>query len=287
MYPAPFDYSAPRTLDEVIALLAKHGDGARVLAGGHSLIPLMKLRLAQPGHVVDLRHVSSLHGIRRDGGTLVIGAMTTHSELATNPAVRDVAPIIADAASNIGDPQVRNRGTIGGSVAHADPGADLPAVMLALGASFVAAGPNGTRTIAADDFFVDMFTTALAPNELLTEIRVPVPVSRSGGAYAKHPHPATRFAVVGVATVIELERIHDHVQRVRVAVTGFGGKPLRAITAEEALVGRSLDADSIAKAATQLAEAGAAASGARDEYKAQLARVHAEEALRKAAERAR
>jgi carbon-monoxide dehydrogenase medium subunit len=283
MYPASFDYSAPRTLDEVLALLAKHGDGARLLAGGHSLIPLMKLRLAQPGHVVDLRRVAALRGVRREGGALVIGAMTTYAELVASAEVRDATPVIIDAASRVGDPQVRNRGTIGGSLAHADPGADLPSVILALDAVLVLAGANGTRTVSADEFFVDMYTTALAPNELLTEIRVPLPSARSGSAYAKHPHPATRFAVVGVAATLELERMSNRVQRVRVAVTGFGGKPLRGIAAEEALVGRALDADATSTAAARLAEAG----GSEDEYKTQLARVYAEEALRKAGERAR
>jgi carbon-monoxide dehydrogenase medium subunit len=286
MYPASFEYSAPATLDEVVALLAKHGDGARLLAGGHSLVPLMKLRLAQPGHVVDLRRVAALRGVRRESGALTIGAMTTHAELASHPDIRDTAPIITDAASHIGDPQVRNRGTLGGSLAHADPGADLPSVMLALGASLTAVGPNGPRVIPADDFFVDMYTTALAPNELLTEIRVPVPAARAGGAYVKHPHPATRFAVIGVAATLELERLGDHVQRVRVAVTGFGGRPLRGIAAEEALIGQPLTDDAIVGAAQRLADAGAAATESADEYKAQLARVYAEQALRKAAERA-
>lgn len=286
MYPAAFEYTSPGTLDEVVALLRQHGDGVRLLAGGHSLIPLMKLRLAQPGHIVDLRRVAALRGIRRETGALVVGAMTTHAELAKHPDVRDAAPIVVDAASHIGDPQVRNRGTIGGSLAHADPGADLPSVILATGASLVVAGPTGTRTIAADDFFVDMYTTALAPNELLTEIRIPLPAARAGGAYVKHPHPATRFAVVGVAATLELERLNNRVQRVRVAVTGFGGKPLRGIAAEEALVGQSLTDDTIASAAQRLADAGAAATASVDEYKTQLARVYAERALRGAAERA-
>jgi aerobic carbon-monoxide dehydrogenase medium subunit len=287
MFPASFDYSAPDSLDEVLALLAKHGDGARLLAGGHSLLPLMKLRLAQPGLVVDLRRVASLRGVRRESGALVIGAMTTYAELAASPDIRDSAPIVFDAVSRIGDPQVRNRGTIGGSLAHADPGADLPSVALATGASLTISAPNGTRAVSADDFFVDMYTTALAPNELLTDVRVPLPAARAGGAYVKHPHPATRFAVIGVAATVELERMSDRVQRVRVAVTGFGGKPLRGIAAEEALVGRPLDSDAIANAADRLAQAGAAAIGGADEYKVQLARVYAAQALRKAAERAR
>jgi aerobic carbon-monoxide dehydrogenase medium subunit len=287
MFPASFDYSAPDSLDEVLALLAKHGDGARLLAGGHSLLPLMKLRLAQPRLVVDLRRVASLRGVRRESGALVIGAMTTYAELAASPDIRDSAPIVFDAVSRIGDPQVRNRGTIGGSLAHADPGADLPVVALATGASLTISAPNGTRAVSADDFFVDMYTTALAPNELLTDVRIPLPAARAGSAYVKHPHPATRFAVIGVAATVELERMSDRVQRVRVAVTGFGGKPLRGIAAEEALVGRPLDSDAIANAADRLAQAGAAAIGGADEYKVQLARVYAAQALRKAAERAR
>jgi carbon-monoxide dehydrogenase medium subunit len=287
MFPASFDYSAPRTLDEVVALLARYGDGARLLAGGHSLIPLMKLRLAQPGHVVDLRRVDALRGVRREAHALVIGAMTTYGELAAAPDLRDAAPSVVDAASHIGDPQVRNRGTIGGSIAHADPGADLPAVMLALDATFTVVGAHGSRVVRADDFFVDMYTTALAPNELVTEIRLPLPLARTGSAYAKHPHPATRFAIIGVAAMVELERMSDRVQRVRVGVTGFGGKPLRGIAAEEALVGRTLDDEAIVSAVDRLARAGLSAADTADEYKAQLTRVYAEKALRKAAERAR
>jgi carbon-monoxide dehydrogenase medium subunit len=286
MYPASFDYFAPATIDEVLDLLAKHGDDAKLLAGGHSLLPLMKLRFAQPTHVVDLRRVASLRGIRRESGSLAIGAMTTYAELAASTELRDAAPVVADAAAHIGDPQVRNRGTIGGSLAHADPAADLPAVMLALGASFVAVGPTGKRTIAADDFFLDLFSTSLAPNELLTEIRVPVSAARSGSAYAKHRHPASRFAIVGVAAVIDLERMSDRVQRVRVAVTGFGNRPLRAIGVEEALTGRAADPETIAAAATNLEASGESGDSAAA-YKVQLVRVCADRALRTASDRAR
>ena len=284
MYPATFDYSAPSTIDEVLRLLREHGDNARLLAGGHSLLPLMKLRFAQPAHVVDLRRVASLRGVRREAGALVIGAMTTYAELATSSDVRDAAPALADAASNIGDPQVRNRGTIGGSIAHADPAADLPAVMLALDASFVAAAANGHRTIPAAEFFVDLFTTSLATNELLTEIRVPVSRTRTGSAYAKHPHPASRFPLVGVAAVVDLERMSDRVQRVRVAVTGLGNKPIRAIALEEALAGKTPDADAISLAASQIETSGTDSTA--NEYRAHLVRVCAEQAVRKAVERA-
>src|SRR5690349_3763264 len=174
MYPATFDYSAPATIEEAVRLLAEHGDNAKLLAGGHSLLPLMKLRFAQPAHVVDLRRIPTLRGIVRDGASLAIGAMTTYSELAASGDIRDLASAIADAAAHIGDPQVRNRGTIGGSLAHADPNADLPAVMLALGASIDTAGPEGRRSIRVDEFFQGLFTTALGAGELITEVRVPV-----------------------------------------------------------------------------------------------------------------
>lgn len=282
MYPASFDYSAPSTVDEAVRLLSQLGDNAKLLAGGHSLLPLMKLRFAQPTHVVDLRRIPALRTIRRDGNTLVIGAMATYAELATSREVFDASPLITDAASHIGDPQVRNRGTIGGSLAHADPAADLPAVMVALAASIVVIGERGSRVIAADDFFNGLFTTALTPGELLTEIRVPLSSARAGGAYAKHPHPASRFALVGVAATLELERMSDRVQRVRVAVTGLADRPLRCIGVEEALQGHVTDASAISSAAAQLITS----SQEGGEYKTQVARICAEQALRKAAERA-
>jgi len=287
MYPASFDYSTPTTIDEALRLLAEHGENAKLLAGGHSLLPLMKLRFAQPTHVVDLRRIPSLRGIRRDGDTLVIGAMTTHAELAASADVRDAAPIIADAASQIGDPQVRNRGTIGGSLAHADPSADIPAVILALGATMVVAGPAGRRSIRADEFFRELFTTSLNADELLAEVRIPVSTARSGSAYAKHAQPASRFAYVGVAAAVDLERMGEHVQRVRVAVTGFANTPLRAIKVEEALLGRVADADTIAVASMELDGGSELNDDTEAAYKVQLARVCADIALRRATERAR
>ena len=283
MYPSSFDYSAPSTVEEAVRLLAEHGENAKLLAGGHSLLPLMKLRFTQPAHVVDLRRIPRLRGVRRDGASLVIGAMTTYTELASSAEIRDAAPIITDAASQIGDPQVRNRGTIGGSLAHADPNADLPAVMLALGATLIAAGPSGRRAISADEFFVGLFTTALSGGELLTEIRVPIPASRSGGAYVKHPQPASRFALVGVAATVELERMSTRVQRARIAVTGLGNTPLRAIAIEEALTGRPLDAETIRSAAGRLIDL---PDAEQRPHLMQLARVSSEQALRRAAERA-
>jgi carbon-monoxide dehydrogenase medium subunit len=283
MYPASFDYSAPSTIDEAVRLLSEHGDNAKLLAGGHSLLPLMKLRFAQPSHVVDLRRIPSLRGIRREGTTIVIGAMTTYHELGASPDVRDAAPIVADAASEIGDPQVRNRGTIGGSLAHADPNADLPAAMLASGASFVAVSPGGRRTISADEFFLGLFSTALVSGELLTEIRVPLPSARSGGAYAKYPQPASRFALVSVAATLELERMSDRVQRARVAAGGLATTPLRAIAVEEFLIGRGLDEETITTAAEHLV---ASPDHPRSAHTLQIARVCTVQALRRAAERA-
>ena len=289
MYPASFDYSAPTTVDEALALLAQHGEGAKLLAGGHSLLPLMKLRLAQPTHLVDLRRLPSLSGIRRAADTLVIGAMTTHAEIADSADVLHAAPALVDAAGHIGDPQVRNRGTIGGSLAHADPGADLPAVMLATDAMIVTVGPGGTRTIDADDFFVDIFTTALLPGELLTEIRIPMPTGRSASAYAKHPHPASRYAIAGVAATVWLERMGDRIERASLALTGFGNKASRAIGAEQTLAGRTADVETIAAAAARVADGIETPADAHGDaaYKIELLRVCAERAISKAIERAR
>jgi aerobic carbon-monoxide dehydrogenase medium subunit len=289
MYPSPFDYAAPTSVDDALAVLAAQGDDAKILAGGHSLLPLLKLRFVQPATLVDLRKIPSLADIRRDGDWLVIGAMSTHADIASNSVVRDLLPILAEAAGQIGDPQVRNRGTIGGSVAHADPGADLPAVMLATGASMVAVSRQGNRTISADDFFVDILTTALAPGEILTQIRIPLPGSRSGGSYAKYAHPASRYAIVGVAATIGLEGNGDRVKQARIAVTGLGTKAVRAIRAEEMLQGQSADVATLRSAAAHVADGISAREDLQGdaEYKNQLARVTAERALLQAAERAR
>jgi carbon-monoxide dehydrogenase medium subunit len=289
MYPASFEYSSPATVDEALALLARHGNGAKVLAGGHSLLPLMKLRFAQPAHLVDLRRVGALRGIRRAPDALAVGAMTTHADVAASAEVRDAVPALADAAGHIGDPQVRNRGTIGGSIAHADPGADLPAVLLATDALIVTIGAGGTRTIDADDFFVDIFTTALSPGELLSEVRFPIPAARSGSAYVKQAHPASRYAIAGVAAAIVLERRGERVAQARVALTGVGTKATRAPEAEAVLVGRSADGAAIAAAAARATEGIEMRADAQGDaaYKLQLVRLCAERALKRAAERAR
>src|SRR6476659_6583146 len=202
MIPSQFEYAAPATLNEAVALLAKDPD-AKALAGGHSLLPVMKLRLSSPSMLVDLRNVAELRGVSANGGGWRIGAMTTHAQIAGNADLKRYQALI-DATSSIGDAQVRNRGTIGGSLAHADPAADLPAVILALGATLSAQGPSGTRDISADGMFTEMLTTALEPNEVLTKISVPRIGKGEGAAYAKLVQPASRYAIVGVAAYVKL-----------------------------------------------------------------------------------
>src|SRR5262250_1143221 len=205
MIPTQFDYQAPATLEEAVALLASDLDGAKVLAGGHSLIPAMKLRLAQPQLLIDIARIKDLSYIRQDGAQIRIGATTTHHQIESSDRLKSICPLLPEAASYIGDVQVRNKGTIGGSLAHADPAADWPAVVLALGAELVATSKKGERVIKADDFFVDMMTTALAPGEILREIRVALPQGKLGQAYRKVLQPASGFAVVGVAVSLTLD----------------------------------------------------------------------------------
>jgi carbon-monoxide dehydrogenase medium subunit len=287
MYPATFEYHRPGTVEEAVRLLASHKDDAKLLAGGHSLIPLMKLRLASPKHVVDIRRIGGLVGVREEGSTIVIGALTTHYAVESNAALKAKCPILTEAGAMIGDPQVRNWGTIGGSVAHADPAADWPAVILALGAELVAVGPKGKRTIKADDFFKGLMTTALAPDELLTEIRVTAPPAGAGMAYVKHPHPASRFAVVGVAAVLAVSG--GRCEKASVAITGVGSKVTRAKGVEAALAGKSLDAPSLAAAAEKAADGIDASADLQGsvEYKQHLTRVYTRRALEAAAARAK
>lgn len=287
MHPASFAYFAPSSLPEALDLLAQHGDEAKLLAGGHSLLPAMKLRLAQPGCLIDLGQVPGLRGVRRAGDSLAIGALTVHADVAAAELVRQHLPGLAVAAGSIGDVQVRNRGTIGGSVAHADPGADFPVILTALDASFVLVSPSGTRTVAAEDFFVDFFTTALGSNEVLTEIRVPVPAAGVGSAYAKLPHPASGYVVVSAGALIT--RGPDGTCTAgRVALGGVSSTPLRAAATEAALRGQSLTPDVIAAAAARAAE-GAEPDGdlyASAEYKRHVATVYAGRAIEAAARRA-
>jgi aerobic carbon-monoxide dehydrogenase medium subunit len=250
VYAAPFQYYRATTLAEAHQLLKAHPD-AKLLAGGHSLIPLMKLRLAQPDAVVDIGRISELKGITvRKDGLLQIGALTTHAELAASADVRRDAPALAEAAGLVGDPTVRNRGTIGGNVAHADPASDLPTVLLISGARFVTAGPGGERTIGGDDFFKGLMTTALRDDEVLTAVLVE-PIKRGeGGAYVKWAHPASRYAVIGAAAIVS---VRDGVcASARVAVGGLTPRCTRAKAVEAALAGKPLTTEAIAQAAAAI-----------------------------------
>lgn len=286
MIPAQFDYVAPSTLEEALSLLAEHADDAKILAGGHSLIPAMKLRLAQPALLVDIGRVKDLSYIRVDGGSIRIGATTTHHEIEASASLRDACPLLSECAASIGDVQVRNRGTIGGSLAHADPAADWPAAILALRAELVAVSRQGERVIAADDFFVEMLTTALRPDEVLREIRINAPQGRTGQSYKKFPHPASGFAVVGVAATLTLGG-DGKCQSAGVAVTGVAAKPYRAAQVESALAGSALDEQTAAAAAAHAA-GGVDANGdiyASADYRRHLAQVYTRRAIAAAAGR--
>jgi carbon-monoxide dehydrogenase medium subunit len=288
MYPAAFEYHLPTSVQDALGLMGRLKDDAKVLAGGHSLIPMMKLRLAQPKHVIDLRKVPGLGGIKEDGGTIVLGAMTTHYQMESSALLKSKAPILAETAAVVGDPAVRNLGTIGGSLAHADPAADQPATMMALGAEFVCQGPKGRRTVKADDWFQGLMATALAEDELLVEIRIPALAAGTGTAYMKFPHPASRFAVVGVAAVVTLDK-EGKCTKVGVGVTGAGTKAVRAKGVEAGLVGKKLDTATIEAAAQKAAEGVDVQADLQGsvEYKSHLCRVFAKRAVTEAVKRAR
>jgi carbon-monoxide dehydrogenase medium subunit len=244
--PPPFHYAAPTSVAEALELLGAHADDeARVLAGGQSLVPLMNFRLAQPGHLIDLRRIEELTRIRNEGDTLVIGAMVRQSHAEHSPEVALAAPLLAEALGYVAHPPIRNSGTVGGSIAHADPAAELPAVALALEADLVVAGPQGTRTIPAADFFRGPFSTAIEPGEILTEMRIPH--RRGGHAFVEFARTHGTFALVGVACVLELDG--DAVSRASVGLSGVAGTPVRAAAAERALTGTVPDAASVRAAA--------------------------------------
>ncbi len=253
MYPAAFEYHTPATVPEAISLLGRWKDDAKLLAGGHSLIPMMKLRLARPQHLIDLRKVPGLSGIKEEGGHFVIGALTTHYQLETASLLKQKCPILSETAAMIGDPQVRNLGTIGGSLAHADPAADYPAAVIALGAELVAQGPKGRRTIKVDDFFKGLMTTAIQPDEILVEVRIPSWPAGTGMSYMKFPHPASRFAVVGVAVCVTVDG-KGACSKASVGVTGAGTRAVRAKGVEAAVTGKTLDAATIQAAAEKAAD---------------------------------
>lgn len=280
MIPGEFEYHAPTSVQEAVALLQQHGDDAKVLAGGHSLIPLLKLRLASPPVLVDINKIGELKGINRQNGTITIGALTTHTDIEHSEELKGILPIMHEAATVIGDPMVRNRGTFGGSLAHADPAGDWPAVALALGATMKVTGASGERTVAADDFFVDLLTSALEPGEVLTAVEIPVPQGKFGASYQKFSHPASGYAVVGVAALVQLGA-DGACQDCRVAVTGAGPKATRATATENALKGQQLTDDLIAQAAEQ-AGSGMDFLGdifASESYRAHLVKVFAKRAV--------
>ncbi len=288
MYPAAFEYHAPTSVQDALGLMGRLKDDAKVLAGGHSLVPMMKLRLAQPKHVIDLRKVPGLAGIKDEGGTLVIGAMTTHWQMESSALLKQKCPILTETAAVIGDPAVRNVGTIGGSLAHADPAADQPATMIALGVELVSQGPKGRRTTKVDDWFKGLMATALGDDELLVELRVPAWPAGTGGCYMKFPHPASRFAVVGAAAVVTLDG-SGKCTKAGVAVTGAGTRAVRAKGVEAGLVGKQLDAATIEAAAAKAHEGVDVQADLQGsvEYKSHLCRVFAKRAITEAARRAR
>jgi carbon-monoxide dehydrogenase medium subunit len=287
MIPSAFDYMRPASLAEATSLLASHADDAKILAGGHSLVPMMKLRLSNPKILIDIGRLSELSGIREEQGTIIIGACTTHYAAETSALLQQRCPLLAETAAFIGDVQVRNRGTIGGSIAHADPAADWPAAILALDAELTLVQRSGSRTVKAADFFVDLLTTAMESNEILTEIRLAANAPRSAGAYLKVPQPASGFALTGVAAQVTLGA-NNTLERVAVGVTGVGSTPYRARATESALQGQAATPEALTQAADRAVEGIDALDDihASAEYRLHLARVYTRRALQTAVARA-
>ena len=287
MYATTFDYHRATSLRDAQQLLQQH-PGAKLLAGGHSLVPLLKLRLAAPSALVDIGRVAELRGIAQEGDAIRIGALTTHAELAGSAELRKSAAALAEAAAMVGDPAVRNRGTIGGNVAHADPASDLPAVLVALDASFVALGPNGERTIAADDFFTGIMATALDEHEILVGVRVPAAGAGQGSAYVKFSHPASRYAVIGAAVRVTVQ--NGSCTNARVALGGLLPHARRVPSVERALIGTKADTATIAAAAAAVtADLGGDVTGdiyASAGYRAAVAPVYVKRAVAAAVARA-
>jgi aerobic carbon-monoxide dehydrogenase medium subunit len=251
MIPAQFDYIAPATLEEALAALSEHGDDAKIMAGGQSLLPVLRMRLNAPEMIIDLGKIDSLRGVRDDGDAIVIGAMTPHAEVGSNNLVAEHAALISKAVEHLADAQIRHRGTFGGALAHADPAGDLGAPVLALGAQFVIAGSGGTRTVEADDFFVDLFETAIGDGEILTEVRVPK-FTGWGAHYEKFVRVAHQWPIVAVAAAVRADG--GTIAEARVGLTNMGSTPLRARGVEEALAGQSATADAVRSAAERAAE---------------------------------
>jgi aerobic carbon-monoxide dehydrogenase medium subunit len=285
--PESFEYYTPKSLAEATRLVGQFGADGKLLAGGHSLIPLMKLRLASPKHLIDLGRIAELSYIREDGEKIQIGALATHYMLESSELLKSRCPLLPETGREIGDVQVRNKGTIGGSLAHSDPAGDWPAAIVALDADMQAVSARGERWIPAKEFFVDLLATSLAPDEILTSIRVPVLPARGGDAYAKLHHPASGFAVVGVAARVVLDE-KGSLQEVRVGITGVGPKAYRPAAVEGALRGKSASAKRLAEACAHAADGVEVNSDlfASAEYRAHLATVYTRRAIEKAIERA-
>jgi carbon-monoxide dehydrogenase medium subunit len=287
MIPGTFDYHSPNTVDEAIKLLSSLGDEAKLLAGGHSLLPMMKMRFANPKHLIDLKRIDKLRGIREQGATIHIGAMTTENELIVSKLLQEKCPLLPEAAKLIADPQVRNCGTIGGDIAHGDPGNDHPAVMLASDAVFVLQGPGGERTVAADGFFHGLYYTELAPDELLTEIRIPAIAKGTGYAYSKLKRKTGDFATAAAAVQLQLDG--NTCKKIIIALTNAAPTALRAKEAEALLTGKAIDEALIEQAALKAMTICDPAEDQRGdrEYKTQMAGEMTRRAIRQALARAR
>ncbi len=287
MIPPAFEYLRPRTVPEAVAMLQQHGDDAKILSGGQSLIPMMKLRLARPSHLIDINRISGLAYLKEDGGFLKIGGLTREAEIEASTVVRQKYPILLDTARVIADPQVRNLATVGGNLAHGDPANDHPATMIALGAQVVATGAKGERVIPIDSFFKSLFETDLKHDEILTEIRIPVPPAKSGGAYFKLERKVGDFATAAVAVQLTLDG-SGAVQKIGIGMTNVGPTPLRAKKAEAALTGKKPDHAAIDQAAKLAAEESQPSADLRGpvEYKRGLIREFTKRAIAKALERA-
>jgi carbon-monoxide dehydrogenase medium subunit len=282
MYPASFEYHRAASVQDAVMLLDRFGEDGKLLAGGHSLLPVMKLRFASPAHLIDIAKIPGLSGIAEHDGMMWIGAATVHAEVAASPLIRSRLALLAKAASLIGDVQVRNRGTIGGSLAHADPGADYPAVLLATGAHIVAVGKKGERVIPSENFFVDTLATALDIGEIITEVRIPLLGKGTGGVYEQLSDPASGYAVVGVAAVVSIA--NGKVTAARLGMTGLAQKAVRLTAAEKSIVGQPVSETSTRAAASKAAEGLSLYDDQRGsgEFKAHLAQVYTRRALDRA-----
>jgi len=288
MIPPSFDYHVPKSVNDAVGMLKKYGSEAKILSGGMSLIPLMKLRLAEPAHLIDINQISGLDQIEEADGFLMVGALVREANLEKSVLIRSKYPLLLDTTLVIADPLVRNRATIGGNLAHGDPANDHPATMLALEAELVVVGPQGERKIPVTGFFTDLFTTALSSDEILTEIRIPIPPPGSGGAYFKLERKVGDFATAGVAAQLTVGK-DDVCERVGIGLTNVGVTPVKAEKAEEALRGKKIDGESIKRAAQLAAQESAPTADLRgsEEYKRDLVRVLTVRALNRALERSR